>query len=64
MFHWLLKFTVKEDVDEEQESSVTYFVDEEGRYYYQPSVDSDNITMTIEDSTETDVSMVKYGRAF
>ncbi|CAH2035601.1 unnamed protein product, partial [Iphiclides podalirius] len=29
--------SVKRDVDEEAESGVTYFVDEEGRYYYQPA---------------------------
>ncbi|XP_045510311.1 transcriptional repressor CTCFL-like isoform X2 [Colias croceus] len=29
--------------DEDQDSTVTYFVDEEGRYYYQPSGDSENL---------------------
>lgn len=32
-----------EDADAEADAGVTYFVDEQGRYYYQPAGDSQNI---------------------
>ncbi|CAH0716329.1 unnamed protein product, partial [Brenthis ino] len=35
--------TVNGSGDEEADTGVTYFVDEEGRYYYQPSGDSQNL---------------------
>ncbi|XP_022129438.2 transcriptional repressor CTCFL isoform X1 [Pieris rapae] len=47
------RVTMKEDI-KEPEQSVTYFVDEEGRYYYQPAVDNENLTMTIDNTNDSD----------
>lgn len=42
--------------EDESDAGVTYFVDEEGRYYYQPAGDSQNI-VSLPTTVENDVEV-------
>ncbi|CAG9558094.1 unnamed protein product [Danaus chrysippus] len=48
------------DVEEESDTGVTYFVDEEGRYYYQPAGDNQSIvSLSTEVTQDNDVEITE-----
>lgn len=52
-------FKVTGEVEEEADTGVTYFVDEEGRYYYQPAGDNQNIVSLQPEVTQDNDGEVK-----
>lgn len=56
MFDMINISAVNNTEDEDAGTGVTYFVDEEGRYYYQPAGDNQNLVSLQTASEDNEVS--------